>query len=378
MQLTGQGRLGIGSLIPGGPAGRLQVNSQVFNPKIVFLVQDDGDVGIGTLTPNSRLEIYTPSDGNSALRIRSGEQEVDNYHLDIDPISPGGGDINYEFRIKDWQGLQDKTVLTLTGQDGYVGIGNFEGADPPKSTLDIRGAKSITDRVGGIYVESSVDGVTPAIVISDRVIDNKGFIFMGQVENDRDGAWEALRGDSLIGQRGGNRRLLFATQHGDGKVHGAMVIDGEGQVGIGEPNPLFRLHVNGNIFLTGKIYTGDPKNPTLYVTGGGGGPIVVKPLPSDIKFKKDISAINTALDKVLKLRGVSFAWKKDEYPQENFPTGRHYGIIAQEAEKIIPEVVVENRDKEKQIYYFEVIPLLIEAVKEQQKEIEELRALVKK
>jgi hypothetical protein len=84
---------------------------------------------------------------------------------------------------------------------------------------------------------------------------------------------------------------------------------------------------------------------------------------SDIKLKENVITIESALEKVLSLRGV-------EYDRKD--SGEHQiGVIAQEVEKIIPEVVYG--DEIKSVAYGNLVGLLIEAIKEQQKEIEELK-----
>ena len=131
--------------------------------------------------------------------------------------------------------------------------------------------------------------------------------------------------------------------------------------------------------------------------------------PSDMRFKEDIRTIEKAIDKVIKLTGVSYYWNEDAIsyfsesadhvfagPQateeetmmlreeirkemnEKF-SGQQIGLIAQEVEKIIPGVVHENKDGYKEISYGNIVSLLVEAVKEQQHHIEmqdsELQAL---
>ena len=114
--------------------------------------------------------------------------------------------------------------------------------------------------------------------------------------------------------------------------------------------------------------------------------------PSDIRLKKDIQQLNGALDKVLKLRGVSFYWKnKDEMAAargkdvNNFSYGfgseKQIGVIAQEIEEVLPELVVTDNEGFKAVKYENLTPVLIEAMKEQQaiidsqqKEIDELKA----
>ena len=83
---------------------------------------------------------------------------------------------------------------------------------------------------------------------------------------------------------------------------------------------------------------------------------------SDIKYKKNILKIDSSLEKILKLNPVSFEWKKDIKLRK----GRVYGLIAQEVNLIIPNVV-RNRAKGNgslTIEYKELIPLIISAIKE--------------
>ena len=110
--------------------------------------------------------------------------------------------------------------------------------------------------------------------------------------------------------------------------------------------------------------------------------------PSDIRLKKDIQPLNGALDKILQLRGVSFYWKNKEEMAaakgkdvNNFSYGfdseKQIGVIAQEIEKVVPELVVTDNEGFKAVKYENLTPLLIEAIKEQNKKIEELEAKLK-
>jgi len=94
---------------------------------------------------------------------------------------------------------------------------------------------------------------------------------------------------------------------------------------------------------------------------------------SDIKFKENLADIQKPLNKLTNLKGVSYNWKTAEYKERCFPEGRHSGFIAQEVEKVLPEVVKTDENGEKAIAYNEIIPLLVEAMKQQQKMIEELQ-----
>lgn len=119
-----------------------------------------------------------------------------------------------------------------------------------------------------------------------------------------------------------------------------------GNVGIGTASQSYKFYVAG----------------TSYSTGGW--------FSSDLNFKKNLQPIGDSLSNVLKMQGHSYEWKTEEYKDKGFPEGRHYGVIAQEIEKILPEVVKESSDGTKAVAYGEIIPVLIEAIKEQQKRID--------
>jgi hypothetical protein len=58
------------------------------------------------------------------------------------------------------------------------------------------------------------------------------------------------------------------------------------------------------------------------------------------------------------LRGVSFLWRTDEHEDKNFDSGRHYRVIAQETEEVLPEVVMEVAGGEKAVAYSEISPAI--------------------
>jgi hypothetical protein len=87
---------------------------------------------------------------------------------------------------------------------------------------------------------------------------------------------------------------------------------------------------------------------------------------SDVSLKENIEAITSPLAIVTRLRGVSFNWKEDNRAA--------IGLIAQEVEKVLPEVVTERENGTKAVAYANLVAVLIEAVKELKEEIELLKA----
>ncbi len=104
--------------------------------------------------------------------------------------------------------------------------------------------------------------------------------------------------------------------------------------------------------------------------GSAGSPI------SDLRFKKNVIELKNSLSKVLSLQGVSYEWRQDEFKEIDFSNKPGIGFIAQEAEKIVPEFVETSNDGYKRIHYANMIPLLVEALKEQQKQIDELKSQI--
>ena len=84
---------------------------------------------------------------------------------------------------------------------------------------------------------------------------------------------------------------------------------------------------------------------------------------SDLRLKNNIEVIDDALAKVMSLRGVNFDMNGE----------RSTGVIAQELELVLPEAVRDNEDGMKSVAYGNIVGLLIEALKEQQEQINALR-----
>jgi len=142
-----------------------------------------------------------------------------------------------------------------------------------------------------------------------------------------------------------------------------------------------RLNVNSN-GVVGISTTGPSASYALDVNGQAHATCF--PTSSDVRFKKNIVPLENALEKVLALRGVSYEWNefinsvRDGYLL-NVPI---IGMIAQEVEKIIPQVVGtwklnDELTDARSLEYQRLVPYLIEAIKEQQKQIDQLKSDVK-
>lgn len=155
------------------------------------------------------------------------------------------------------------------------------------------------------------------------------------------------RADVAPTKGNGPGSLYFGTSPtGSNVAVQRMAIRSNGNVGIGADfsDPQALLHVNGDALARGSWRQ-----------------------ESDIRLKEDINPLKDSLDKILGLEGVSFKFKNNQ------EQGTQIGVIAQDVEKVVPEVVSTGEDGYKSVSYQNLVPLLIEAMKEQQKQIEELK-----
>lgn len=100
---------------------------------------------------------------------------------------------------------------------------------------------------------------------------------------------------------------------------------------------------------------------------------------SDCRLKKYVKPIKNALDKIDKIRGVEFDWKvTDEKMEKEVHSfeGHDVGVIAQEIEAVLPEVVTTRDSGYKAVRYDKIVPLLIQGIKELKDEVEILKTKI--
>jgi len=116
-----------------------------------------------------------------------------------------------------------------------------------------------------------------------------------------------------------------------------------------------RLAINKDTFFSG----------TIQATGD-----VVAFASSDERLKDDIQPIKNPLDKINQISGNGFVWNEDK---QDIYKGKDYGVIAQEIEKVLPELVRENEWGYKAVKYDKLVSLLIEGIKELSTEVNKLK-----
>jgi hypothetical protein len=129
----------------------------------------------------------------------------------------------------------------------------------------------------------------------------------------------------------------------------------------------FYLKNGGALTLQGRLNSG-----TWTVTGD----VVAYGSPSDITLKTNIKPLESSLDKIMKLQGVSFTWKDNTDASKMTGIKDDIGFIAQDVQEILPELVRKNDNGLLSLRDKGITALLVEAIKEQQRQIENLQYLL--
>ncbi len=377
----------------------------------------DGKVGIGTIYPETLLQVH--SNTTYVSGITPVVKISDNYKT----WNIGLGDSGDRFSIASGDYTER---LTIQSSSGNVGIGTAT----PSSKLEVAGQVKITGGVPGTgkILTSDATGLAswtaPQPVTwlknSNHIYYNTGKVAIGMtlpryeltIYQDNDphiGFYNSTSGTSgtdgftiSTGSTGSpvwiwnweNSNMHFATNNAnrmiinaDGHVSmmGYLDLNTDGTFGALYVKGKQALWWDGTYFSWGydavwnyfadRISIGRAVDPgasymlwvqgTAYATGSWSS--------SDIRFKKNILPISGALGKVLKVSGNSFEFRSDEFKDYHFAEGKQFGFIAQEIESEFPEVVKTESDGYKSVNYNGMIPVLLEAIKEQQKLIDSLK-----
>ena len=256
-------------------------------------INADGNVGIGTANPESKLETMT-------------------------------------------DGTTNRIVLTQ-----YTGTGIIA------PHVQVRRAAGTSNAPLAVPASSTIGAITAAGYNGSDFTGNKAGIFFATTE-----AWTS--------DANGTSMNFQTTASGTTNISTKMTITDIGRVGIGTVTPNERLHVNGNIIVNGCVKDNN-------------GNVIAGTCSSDARFKQNITPFTSLLNKFIQLQPVHYHWRAEQFPEKHFGKELSYGLIAQEVEKIFPDLVSIDEQGYKMVNYSKLPLLSIQAIKELKEENEQLK-----
>ncbi|MCU0918235.1 MAG: tail fiber domain-containing protein, partial [Planctomycetes bacterium] len=282
--------------------------------------ESNGNIGIGTASPNSKLVVSGGTTSSVDLLI---EADTNNTREDFQPsltFSQDGAAVKGQlgffsgtdaFQIRTTHANSNINVSTVGTanafnilNNGNVGIGTTN----PLVKFQVDGTVAVDTASGNQkFLISRWGPESPNQQLEMWVNDLNAHIRSEQDENTGGGGIVFETDDDGTSGSGG---FLFQTK--SGTVF--MKID-EGKVGIGTTSPTQKLHVAGNIYCTGS-YQG-----------------------SDERLKTDVQPLSGVLDKLDRVRAISYRWNETARSLGAQTGEKHLGVLAQELEQVFPELV---------------------------------------
>jgi hypothetical protein len=354
----------------------------------------NGNVGIGTANPGHKLQVQGTVVAFSAVgsgdNVRTGLA-----HYDTTAQAAGvGGQLVLGYKYIGDTDYTEGAIIKMYKEDGTSG--NFgsglrfqvrnNGANlSTKLVLDPSGNLGVntTAPTAKLHVEGPSGDGTPvfrvngttapssfnyagSLMNSDLGSSRNTILLIGKAQSNRDSGYI---GFNHSGTNGSNSNFLtFGLFQNDN----IMNITGAGNVGIGTTTPSYKLDVVGDARITsGSLGVGVAPNATDGRIDASND--IVAYQTSDQRLKENVTPIENALEKVKSLTGVEFDWI-EEHKHIHGYEGHDTGIIAQQVQAVMPTAVRTNDSGYLSVRYEKMIALLIEGMKEQQNQIDELKA----
>jgi len=333
------------------------------------LIFDGTSLGIGTASPSTKLEVQDASRG---IKIKStgstgytqGSMLIEGHESDSNPGTRGQGIylFNHGNDLNWYMG-------TPYAGGGKFSINSLSDTAQQNSTNELANSRLVIDTSGNVGIGET----TPAskLDVNGAITFNGGTTSADLNFGDNDKAVFGAGGDLEIYHSGSNS---FIDEVGTGYLQirasdnitlksaaDELYVNcvNNGAVTLYYNNLSKLATTSGGIAVTGAITaTGDV---TAFFT-------------SDKNLKQNIVNIDNSLDKVSKLNGVYYNWTKEALEKNtHLKDEKEVGVIAQDVEAVLPELVATREDGSKAVRYERLCAVLIESIKELKKEIEELK-----
>lgn len=288
-------------------------------------------------------DITTGTQTNTAFGVYSSDTNALNYFGGRVAIGPYDTTADYTLELSNTTGLENAATFGMTDQDIAHGMLNYAQTD----AFGQLNAVSLT--VGGLQLTGLTSDSTTALQLrgfmgtTDPEDDTPAIDFRGAKKNGVD--VQALANEETVLQFSNNTTAL-------------LTVKGSGRVGIGDTTPDYLLHVSrtGDGDVAG--FTDDTGTCTINPTN------TALSCSSDLRLKKNVATISNATDALRALRGVNYKWNSDDGSDP-----MRIGFIAQEVEAIVPQLVTTGQNGFKSVNYVGFVPILTQALKEQDQRI---------
>jgi hypothetical protein len=337
-------RFGTAAALYGGTGFSFQAVNDAHGAVVPLIIQGNptaimqGNVGIGTTSPTNLLHVNNTSGTLAGLRVDAVAATGGNGGGIVINTTSASNHLMFEVGgVQKWVQYVNGTDLRFySGGDkvtitngGNVGIGTTAPAfDGNTSTfLAVNAGSNSYGEIGiGASVSTNVNVGGLNFYNSALGVSNKRIA----------GIW------SSTGSANNSGDLEFYTYNAGTQNSASILISSTGAI--------FMATMANSIGDSNVCFSTTTKQVTYYGASC---------IPSDMRLKKNIVTLNNALDKVTQMRGVTFNWKD---PQRG--TEQQVGVVAQEIEKIYPQLVVTDSNGTKGVSYDRLTGPLIEAVKE--------------
>jgi hypothetical protein len=371
LRVTSAGNVGIGTTAPAAAAKLTVMGNQTF-----------GLPGNGSNTSGRFISIEgnTDSSGEGSSRVFFTEHNSSTAGMDSYGMSlgyRGGSTTVVGASGNTWTGL------TQIGNGEWGMFGHDNNATGVKIMQGSRSATYIafyssgseTMRVTGGNVGIGTTNPAQKLQIAN------GNILIGTNNYDLRGVDTAGSAKTLVRINSSNEAEYGWSGAGPVKFMGGgsyterMRIHTNGNVGINNTSPSYKLDVTGDARITsGSLGVGVAPNATDGRIDASND--IVAFSSSDLRLKENIKPIENALEKVKSLTGVEFDWKPELKYAHGYE-GHDTGVIAQEVQEVMPTAIRTNDTGYLAVRYEKLIGLLIEGMKEQQLQIDELKSKLK-
>lgn len=388
-------------------------NSSIFSEKM--RIKSNGNVGIGTTTPNAALQFANTAANRKIVLYESVNNDHQFYGFGIN-----GTTLRYQTSDAAtdhvfYSGIDaatSKELIRIKG-NGNVGI----GTTTPVNRLSVSGNVDVSGNLGignanpqnGSLVVDNKIGATHALFGSNTTgvaIESSfpGIGFNTYYNNGRKAIANGYGGYVGVDPVNGGMQFLVTNNsyaaNTNVTLNTGMTISSNGNTGIGVSDPAYRLDVGARMriraipgYSAGLWLNNDANNASnafigmrsdnevgfygntggsnwrfwVNTTDGNAWLQGVLTQNSDATLKKNIHRLTNPLQLITQLSGYTYNWK-----DEQLDNTEQIGLLAQEIQKVYPQLVKENNGK-LSVNYSGMVPVLLEAIKEQQQQIEELK-----